>query len=155
MIKEPKLQNVKTLAKDITAINAAKTVFKAMAYEQAVSAVVKPEQRRVLADLQIKDDAGEVITDPDRLYMAPDDDFNKYLTLMHSFYIAKGFKLPEFGYCPLLIAEDLTRKAKHVLIDVCEPFTGIAHENLFTDFPNNYNHYVDITLRLFANSAKP
>ena len=152
-MSEITLKDVEALASDPAAINAAKTVFQAMAYEKTVSDIVKPEQRRLLKQLRMKDGAGEAITDPERSYNANDNDFAAYMDRMHEFYIAKGFNV-ELGYCPLLIAEKYTRTAKRVLIDVCEPFTGINFDALFSDFPNRYNSYIDIILRLLSKSVK-
>ena len=143
------------MANDKQAIKLAGNVIAAIAYEKTVGGVVKPKQQRVLNYLQIKEtESGQIITDPERLYLAPDEPFQIYLEIMHKFYTDQGFEIPAFGYCPLLMAEDQTRKAKQALIDYCKQFTGIAYSDLFTNFPDNYNQYVDMTLRLLASKVK-
>ncbi|MFO8066688.1 MAG: hypothetical protein R6U11_03810 [Bacteroidales bacterium] len=150
-----RIQNMIDLSNDETAILLAERVFKAMAYEQTVSAIVKPEQHRLVNELKIKDKhTGEIITDPDFIYKTSDQEYNLYLTSMRQFYIDNGFVLPTPDHSPLQMAEELTRKAKRLLIDYCTPFTGIAFNDLFTNFPSSYDNYVESTLELFDKSVK-
>jgi len=136
-MKNLNVKDVENMANESHLITAAKTVFEAMAYESCVREVVEPKQQKVVdfykfavCPEMLKYNAGTQITKATQMYLASDDDFQIYLKEMNLFYIAEGFKLPAFGYCPLLMAEDLTRQAKMYFVDALEPYTGLSYKNL-------------------------
>jgi hypothetical protein len=61
-----------------------------------------------------------------------------------------GLKVAKKGFCPLLVAENELRKARNKLIETMKPITGIELDDLMRHYPDNYNKYFDLTLRLLA-----
>ena len=143
------------MAHDREAIQLAGVLFKAMAFEQVIREQVEPIQQQVVEQLKpVCRDTAEVIIRPNDMYRAADKVFQQYMDLTREQYEAIGIQPENPDHCPLLVAEDLTRKAKQNMIDYCEQYTGIGHSDLFYDFPNDYNNYIDLTLRFFAPKVK-
>jgi hypothetical protein len=146
-------------------IRAAKTVFMAMAYAETIRPTVEGYQKTILAEMQARPeqrwiDRGvekdEPILNPERAYLLNDTDSAVYFRRLDEEKEKAGFHGLESGYCPLLIAEDLVRKAEHALVDLMEPLTGISHQAIFCA-PNaleNYRKYLKLTLGLFAPLIK-
>ena len=155
MKKQIELQDVKRMADDPVAIRVAFAVMTAMACESAIRAIVEPIQQEVIDAFRfINQETGEEINNSRQMYMASDEDFRLYMADTRRLYRDKGIQPENPDHCPLLVAEDLTRKAKQNMIDYCEQYTGIGHSDLFYDFPNDYNNYIDLTLRFFAPKVK-
>lgn len=73
---------------------------------------------------------GKPITNPKYDWLMADDDFNKYLDECAKMYLRLGLKVAS-DCCPLLIADDETRKAKRHLLEVCQPvMLGLTGEAL-------------------------
>jgi hypothetical protein len=162
---KPTIETIKTMVNESHLINAAKTVFTAIAYEQTVAEIIKTKQMEVISffkfksapewqeKLKNKKVLPELITRPEDMYLASDEDFNLYLNEMHKFHKESGFKVKK-NYCPLLVAESLTREAKRAFVDLLEPFTGISFDGLICSGLKNYHKYIDLNLSLFAGKVK-
>lgn len=145
---------------DIVAIG--KAVFMAMAYFETVKPIVIEYQTRILKELQApialkwieKGMETRIIETSNESYLMEDAAFDVYIDRCQIEIEKAGFKVPERGYCPLLIAQSLVREAKGALIDVMEPITGIAHSDLFNNGFEDYDKYIDLTLRMLANKIK-
>lgn len=89
-------------------------------------------------------------------YLISDKDFSHCLTEYHARFTQKGFKVKEFGFCPLLVAESIEREARGLLIDEMEPVTGIKYDDFFrtTKWKENMDKYIDLTLRLLSPYLK-
>ena len=102
-------------------ISAAKMVLCYTAQAESIKPIVKAYERKNLAVIQAKNDAGELITDPEQSYRMNDEDFKKYMELNEADRIKASLPIgnhePGAGWCPLLIAEDDRRKAENFLID--------------------------------------
>jgi hypothetical protein len=57
------------------------------------------------------------IIEPKEAYLLNDEDANEYFALCHAAYIAAGFNVPAFGYCPLLMAENTEREALRIMVE--------------------------------------
>lgn len=130
-------------------LTAAKTVFVAMAWEGTVRPVVKKYEAEILEQLDAKNKrTGEPIRDAAQCYLIDDETFQKFLKIAHDKHLEHGFKVPEFGYCPLLMAENTLRKAQNCFIDAMQPITKIAVSDLW-----NMKHrakLIDLSLKLLA-----
>ena len=154
-------EKTKGITEDKAVIKAAEAVFKSMAYEQTVRDIVYPKQKEVIAFYKFQTaqewtDRGmtpKQITEPKDMYLAEKEDFDLYLREMQDFYKEAGFNVKP-DRCPLLIAESTTREAKNLLIEVCEPYTGISFDDLMHNF-KYYDQYIDLTLRLMSNYVNP
>jgi hypothetical protein len=152
------LDIVKAMHADEELVNACKTVLKAMAYTETIRPELEKLQYDILNELQIKSiNDGKVINDSERLYLANDEDAQKYCTLYNDAVLALGYKIKEFGCCPLLQANELTRKAEHSLIEMAKKYTGIGVDDLIyflKDGTFAIRKYIDLTLKLFAHKIK-
>ena len=145
------------------AVPVARAVFVAMAFVETIRPVVEGYQREILTAIKPKmakhwvEDHGmeqRIITDPTDTHYMEDGDFDEYIEGCHREALKHGFKVPEKGSCPLLIAEHNLTKAQQLLIEVMEPITGIKHSDLFHHGMDDYNHYIDLTLRWLAPKCK-
>jgi hypothetical protein len=147
-------------------VQAASTVFVAMALVQTIRPVVIGIQTKVLLkghykysnDLALKlIDRGEIfpdyVTNPDHTYLMNDKDFQDYLTKCKQYELESGLKTENPEFCPLLVAESMEREAKHCLIEVMEPITKITLD-MATHNLENYRKLVELTLKLLAPYVK-
>ncbi len=142
---------------------AAGNVFAAMAWVEVIRPVVEGYQREILNrhKWHIAKEWSEkrglpdkIILEPNRAYLLEDEDFNIYLKECHEARNKAGLKVENDDFCPLLVSERLLSEAKRGLIDVMEPTTGIEFDDLFHHGLEDYNKYIDITLRLLAPYLK-
>lgn len=105
--------------------------------------------------LEFSDKYGEYCHTESMMYLINDKDFGHYLTEKHAAITQAGFKV-EYGSCPLLIAEDIERKARRLLIEEMEPVTNISFDQFFntTKWEENLKKYIDLTLRLLSPFIK-
>jgi Fe-S cluster biosynthesis and repair protein YggX len=152
-------QTLQKMSRDKNVLRTVENVLMAQAYRETVEEIVKPQQHKVLQKHQFKiskewTNKGRkpgVLTNPNHLELISDKDFKIYEKEMHEFYLDEGFNV-DYGYCPLLIAENQERKAQDNLIKAIEPYTGITKENLMLSGNplENYNKYIDINMRYFT-----
>lgn len=149
-------------AKKHEIVAAGKAVFKCMALVETLEPVVNGYKRRILADMKAHIDKewinkgmkDEVVLDPKHAYLLSETDFAEYLDHCDFEMEKAHLKVEEKGQCPLLVAEHYLVKAKHLLIEVMEPITGIKHEDLFRHGLKDYDKYIDLTLRMVAGLMK-
>lgn len=142
------------------AIAAAKAVFTAMAFVKTIEPVVNGYKRKILAEEKyayaekwhgrMRKTYADWITEPEDSYLMADDDAQHYYQRCDEEMAKAGLRVEKKGNCPLLVAEHLLSQAKNLLIDVMEPVTGIKHEQLFRHGMEDYNNYIDLTLRWLA-----
>ena len=149
-------------------IEAARTVFSAMAYTATVRPVVEGYQRAVLernrwtnqafveqvktrfAERGVEKDLPvEVILNPNRTSELSEADFSSYLEEVEKERIKAKLSISNPGECPLLVAENLQVQAERVLIDLCEPLTGIKAEQASYSLKLR-ERYLDLLLKIFA-----
>ena len=152
-------------------ITAAKALFLAMAYLQTVRPDLEKIQQEVLNKFNYKWDiekTHEPLTDEfivkygeyckkwGMTYLISDKDFAHCLTEYHCRFTEKGYKVKEFGYCPLLVAESMEREAKALLINSMESVTKISYDNLIysKDWKETIKKYINLTLSLLAPYVK-
>lgn len=138
-------------------IAACKSTLMAIAYTQTVRPIVEGYQKKNLEIIKPLDDEGKLITDLKHTYRMNDKDFNDYLDFCHEDAIKNGFEVKERGYCPLLIAENLERQSKRLLIDVMKDHTGLEGldaDKLICSGLDNYNKAVELTLNLLTKYVK-
>lgn len=89
------------------------------------------------------------ITDPKKTYLMNDSDSEIFHAERQQIVDSMGYNLPK-GHCPALVAEDVLRKAEHLLIESAEPVFGISRDSLLSNF-NNYRKYIDLLIKLVIN----
>ena len=144
-------------------IQAASTVFLAIAYTETIRPTIEAIQSKLLKELSFKpsekwvkmgiNDLPERITENKNAYLLNDEDAKKYFSLLDEEVKKAGFNV-KTGYCPLLIAEDMERKAKRLLIDTMEPITGFNTDKILCTGLDNYKKMVELTLALLAPYCK-
>lgn len=131
---------------------AAKEVFTAMAYTKTIRGIVEPYRNRILVEIKaVNVETGEPVTKDFDAYLMSDEQFNLYVKRCNEERIKAGLKVECEGYCPLLVAEELERKAKRALIKALNPITGVDVDGLLCLGMDNYHKYVDLSLRLMAS----
>lgn len=135
-------------------VKAAENVFLAMAQTQTVRAIIEPIQIKILTNGQYKSKYGTraVIVRAFDSYQMSDEDFSDYSAKLHAEYLANGFEV-EMNICPLLVAEDLERKAKRLLVEKSfeiMPSKIMTLERIMTAKLELYHQYIDITLKYLA-----
>lgn len=166
--------NTKTFTPTADMISAAKAVFMAMAYTGTVREVIEPIQFRLLQENNYKNDLtrfarneedilymkqrhGEYCRTWDDLWLLFDEDMSDLMIKAHYEYTqVLKFKVPEVGYCPLLMAESLERDAKRLLIETMHPVTGLSPDDILCgrNALENYKKLVELSLRLLAPYCK-
>ena len=119
-------------------IQAAKTVFMAMAYVETIRPIVEEYERKILAELkplvraEWRERLGsEPITDPDNAYEMEDSDFDAFFSRCKEEREKAGLLIKDDDFCPLLVAERLLTEAENALVDVMVPVTGIRCKDLY------------------------
>lgn len=161
-----KIKNAKDFTPTYDMIQAVKAVFVCMAAVETIKPIVRGYQEKILAYMQagpaekwcqrengMKPD--DIILAPEQAYLLDDDDWTWYLAECNKERKKAKLHVENEEFCPLLVAENNLRKARKLLIDAMEPLTGIKFDDLFTDFPNNYNKYIDLSLRLLVSFLDP
>lgn len=144
-------------------IKLAEACFTAMAYEQHVRAIVESYQRKILVERKYKireefragilrrDGAVEdFITDPSVSYLMSDEDFADYDSRCDQERVLAGLSIEKPGQCPLLVAECLTREAKHALVDTMAPVTGMTSAQIISQSLLKYKQIEELVLKLYS-----
>lgn len=144
---------------------AAELVFVAMAWTETVRPIVEGYQRLILEDMQapvaatwserVRGDQ-KIITNPEHTYLMEEGDFAIYLARTKEERDQAGLHVDNDVFCPLLVAEDMQRKAERVLVEAMQPLTGISFDRLICSRNGieNKKKYLDLTLRLLAPFVK-
>jgi hypothetical protein len=149
-------------------IQAAEQVFLAMAVEQSIRPIVEGYQRKVLAERTWKpapaledgpqrrrdEPIANEITDIKDAWMMADGDFAIYRKRCNEERIAAKLHAETDDHCPLLVAENISRLAKHALCDAMAAITSIDGTKAATLARADYDSLVDLTLKLLAPYVK-
>lgn len=150
-------------------ITAAELCFIAKAHTQTVRPIVEAHQKKVLSEnfykcgnelaIKVLDRGGEVpefCKDHSDLVYISDRDFADYHAKVYALNTQKKLKVESYDHCPLLVAEELERKADRHLCDVMEPITKLSADQVLSSANclENYKQLVDLTLRLLAPFAR-
>ena len=139
---------------------AAEALFMAKAYVQTIKPIVEEYQKRIIAEInpKVADRFSWIgfttITEAKDSYLMNEADFNIYLQRCHDEAIKAGFQVPEFGYCPLLIAEDLERQAEHALVNAMFEISHLSVNDILCSGLEKYHKFIDLSLRLLAPFVK-
>lgn len=148
-------------------IAAAETVFKTMAWLEVVKPKVLAYQKEILKRHQFKvarkhsrsrrnsqTNVPQIILDPKDTFLMSDEDFEIYCRESRKAQEEVGLKTDTPEECPLLVAEDLLRKAKEVLIEVMQPVTQVDSQKLLCAGLDKYNQYVELALKMLSPYVK-
>jgi hypothetical protein len=142
-------------------IRAAENCFAAIAYTETIRPIVEGYQRKILKEMNAKRSIKwqerlpkeiHEITSPDETYLMNEEDFETYLTRCREEQEKAGLHTDSPEFCPLLVAEDLQRKAAHAVVDAMVPITTITRDMIW-NAPNaleNLKKVIDLTLRFLA-----
>ena len=141
-------------------IEAAETVFLAMAYEETVRPIVQAIQQKHLDEMKIQtymekydwtgrdwDGKNKPITKWGDLYNAKDEDFNEIYRRCYQDYL-KHWPDLKYDYCPLLMAESQRRDAQRELGRVVGPATGLDYSKIIR--LEHYRKADELNLKLMA-----
>lgn len=153
---KPKFQPTPTM------VNAAQTVFTTMAFLQTIQPVVVQYQTEILArgQYRIRPEfserlGDEVILDPKQAYLMSDKDFVEYDAQCKLERDLAKLLVDKPEQCPLLVAEDLQRRAEHQLIKAMEPsIIGVDVDKLLSLGQSRYRNFIELTLKLLAPFVK-
>lgn len=140
---------------------AAKTVFKTMAFTQTIRPIVRAYQLKIIDEMkpQVNErDAKnyrlgfKIITDPKDTYLMNNEDFQVYLKRCNEERIKAKLHVDNEEFCPLLVAEDLQRQAERAFIETMEPITHLTPDKVLCSKNGleNYRKLIDLSLRLLA-----
>lgn len=134
-------------------IEAAKTVFMAMAFVETIKPIVTKYQSEALAKLQLKNRiTGEVVLNQDHLYLVDQSEWKPYFDLCNEARVKAGLHVDNPDHCPLLVAESLLRQAQNVLIEIMEPITKISRDSIVKI--KDKEKLIDLTLKLLSSFVK-
>jgi hypothetical protein len=137
---------------------AAKTVFKAMAFAQTIRPIVEGYQQKIIDEIKPRVDPKHgwaknktVTTFKDSCLMC-DEDFKIYLKRCNEERIKAKLHVDNEEFCPLLVAEDLQRQAERAFIEAMEPITHLTLDKVLCSKNGleNYRKLIDLSLRLLA-----
>ena len=135
---------------------AAKNVFKAMAFTKIIQPIVEGYQQKIIDELkpQVDPDFKEIgfttITKPKDSYLMADTDFQIYLKRCNEERIKAKLHVDNEEFCPLLVAKDLQNQAERAFIEAMEPITHLTPDRVLCAGLDKYNQLLDLSLRLLA-----
>jgi hypothetical protein len=143
-------------------LTAAENVFVAMAFENTIRPVVEAYQLKILGEREWMI-TEEFLDHPDQprqvqklkdTFLMSESDFKQFAKRCNEERSGAKLHVQSEEFCPLLVAEDMTRVAKTVLIDVMTSITTIRSDDpkLLLD---DRAKLVDMTLKLLAPFVKP
>jgi len=145
-------------------ISLAKTVFKTMAFVQTIRPIVEGYQREILeaekypyADKHItrgRVNCSNYVSDPKQDYQMSDANFKLYMAQCRTKQAKAGLKTDHPDFCPLLVAEELQRKAENCFVNALEEFTDLSHNTLICAGLEIYREYLDLNLKLMSTMIK-
>ena len=158
---KPTVESLKNMTSDPDCVKVVNALFEATAYEQTVRELIEPKQQEVIDffKFEVSDESVEklraekrAITKHRELYLISEDDFILYEKEMHDFYTQSGFDV-KYGYCPLLIAERMTRDVKIEVCDFLQPYIGISYDHISGSL-ERYRQYYELIMTMFAPAVK-
>ena len=144
-------------------IEAADTLFLAMAKHSLVEPIVLNYQRLILKEGQwrVKRDyvqkgmSDEVVLEPDRTFLLEQADFALYDSLCKKAQVMAGLEVKKAGNCPLLEAKTAVSDAQAQLVQSMASVTGHSLDQLLMLPMEKYQQYIDLSLRLLAPFVDP
>ena len=144
-------------------IEAADTLFLAMAKRSLVEPIVLNYQRLILKEGQwrVKRDYvqrgiyDEVVLEPDRAFLLEEADFALYDSLCKKAQTMVGLEVKQAGNCPLLEAKTAVSEAQALLAQSMASVTGLSLDQLLMLPMEKYQLYIDLSLRLLAPFVDP
>lgn len=139
-------------------ITSAENLFLAMALENTTRPIVEAYQRKVFAErtwevdqaLLNKPGVAEIISNVKNAWMMSRADFAVYRKRCNEERIAAKLQAETDEHCPLLVAENTMRLARQALCDSMVSVTKIDGAKAASLPSDDYDHLVDITLKLLA-----
>ena len=146
-------------------VEAAENLFVAMAFEQTVRPIVEGYQRKILAERiwrcapeyleraqrRASDELLEShITDVKLTWTMEKADFALYVERCNEERIAAGLVVETEAHCPLLVAQDTTRKARYALCDAMASVTKMSADAAVMLKRDDYERMIDLSLRMLA-----
>ena len=148
------LESVKAMRNDKKAKELCDKVTIMEKNENYIRYIVVPYKQRVMEKFDARDkETGEAIRDSEKLYLVRDEVAQACFDGFKEERKKSGLKVKEEGYCPLLVAEHETIKAKQEFVNYCAKYTGMDWQSLLCSGVKNCDRMVFITQKLFAEAA--
>jgi len=143
--------------------NAYKTYIQATEEKKRVETHLSPLLDKLLLEMQIYtsyeniavkrdiEKSNKLITDRDELYLASDEDAERFYKASHEIYIKEGYDV-KMNYCPMLIARSKEVEAEQHFIDESMYLvakTGLKREKLNSSLSGR-REYIKLTLDLVS-----
>lgn len=95
----------------------------------------------------------EIILDPNRVYQLSEEDFNTYLSDCQVEQQKANLKTENKDQCPLLVAEEVERKARRAFVDAMQPISGMSTDDVLcsANGVKNLEKLADLNMRLVAS----
>lgn len=138
-------------------IQAANNVFLTMAYTETIRPIVMKYQQIEIDIMQaVNRFDGSIITKPEHAYAMSDVDFEIYHRNIKERRNKSGLKVENDDFCPLLVAEELQRKAERKLCDAMYPISKLNTEDVLSSANGieNYKELIKLNLGLLAPFCK-
>ena len=154
-MKKLTIEAVKAMRKDDKAQELCKKLNDAERNENLTFYIVSDYEREVPDTIRPRcKETGEFIMESKRLYLAKDEVAEACYQAFNEARKSKtNLEVKDEGYCPLLVAESETIKAKQEFINYTSKYTGLDWNSLLCSGLNNCKKMVDITQNLFAKVA--
>jgi len=146
-------------------VNATKAVLAAKALVLTLRPIVEGYEKAILAKHQFTNKAEvatltkigreakeRVILDPKESYQMSEEDFNFYWNECKAERERKGLWVEQDDFCPLLVAEDLERKAKNTLLEAMRPISKIDPDNLWD--MDNRKKLIELSITLMVSYCR-
>lgn len=148
-------KNLKQFKPTPEMLSSCQALTMAEAWLKTVEPIVLGYQRNILefwrfGSREKQGRLAEIITDPKRSYLLDDKDFALYVADCEDERIKAGLKIQAEGNCPLLEAKSNLAKAKWALIEASKNIVDIDSTQLLISDLENYNKYIELTMRLIA-----
>ena len=119
-------------------IEAAELLFAAKAWVNTVKPIVRRIQQSVLDSHEFhpidkyKDTERDgPIKEPERTYLMTDSDFEIYFAECKRAYAREGLHTDKPEFCPLLVAENIERQARDLMLERARYITNIDHNQIW------------------------
>ncbi|WP_031431850.1 hypothetical protein [Methylomicrobium agile] len=145
-------------------IDAAQSARKTTFILEAIEPVVIGYKRAILENHQFRADAslnpdieGALVLDPEHAYLLSDEDYWIYAEECNEARIKAALIVDNPGQCPLLVAQEMQRKAQKELIDAMESLTGVSLDQglrLIRLPDNRFEQLISLCMSMVINLTK-
>lgn len=133
-------------------ISTACTLFLAKAFTETIRPIVEGYRKKILDDMKPHTSDGRLITEIEFDWTMGDVLFAEYHARCKKERDAAGLTVENDEHCPLLVAEELERRAQHAFLDAMVPVTKMNWVDVLSSRKGieNLNTLLDLSMKLMA-----